>query len=94
MRMAVRVSLPTKRVGESLPLRLRYQKKPKSKQRKDPAQYQLFETSEYCYRVFVTDLDAPIEWWGSIDNGQGRRISSKKPITMPARRRIPRRART
>jgi len=38
---------------------LRYQKKPK--QRKEAEQYQLFETPEYHYRVFVTNLDAPID---------------------------------
>jgi len=40
---------------------LRYLKKPKPKKRKQPEQYQLFDTPEYCYRVFVTDLDAPID---------------------------------
>jgi len=40
---------------------LRYVKKPKPQKRKDPEQYQLFDTSEYCYRVFVTDLEAPID---------------------------------
>ena len=40
---------------------LRYLKKPKPQKRKDPEQYQLFDTPEYCYRVFVTDLDAPID---------------------------------
>ena len=40
---------------------LRYQKKPKQKKAKGPEQYQLFDTPEYAYRVFVTDLDAPID---------------------------------
>jgi Transposase DDE domain group 1 len=40
---------------------LRYQSKPKPKKRKDPEQYQLFDTPEYSYRVFVTDLGAPID---------------------------------
>jgi Transposase DDE domain group 1 len=40
---------------------LRYQKQPKPKKSNDPEQYQLFDTPEYCYRVFVTDLDAPID---------------------------------
>ena len=40
---------------------LRYQKKTKPKKRKEPEQYQLFDSPEYCYRVFVTDLDAPID---------------------------------
>ena len=40
---------------------LRYQKKAKPQKRKEPEQYQLFDTPGYCYRVFVTDLDAPID---------------------------------
>jgi len=40
---------------------LRYQKKPKPKQRNEAEQYQLFDTPEYHYRVFVTNLDAPID---------------------------------
>jgi len=40
---------------------LRYQKKAKPKKGKQPEQYQLFDTPEYHYRVFVTDLDAPID---------------------------------
>jgi hypothetical protein len=40
---------------------LRYQKKPKPKKRNEAEQYQLFDSPEYCYRVFVTDLDAPID---------------------------------
>jgi hypothetical protein len=42
---------------------LRYQRKPKSQanKRKEAEQYQLFDTPEYCYRVFVTDQDAPID---------------------------------
>jgi hypothetical protein len=40
---------------------LRYQKKPKPKPRQEAEQYQLFETSQYHYRVFVTNLDAPID---------------------------------
>jgi hypothetical protein len=40
---------------------LRYLKQPQPKQRKDPEQYQLFDTPEYSYRVFVTDLDAPVD---------------------------------
>ena len=38
---------------------LRYQKKPQPKKSKDPEQYQLFDTPEYNYRAFVTNLDAP-----------------------------------
>jgi hypothetical protein len=40
---------------------LRYQKKPKPKELGQPEQYQLFDTPEYSYRVFVTNLDAPID---------------------------------
>jgi len=40
---------------------LRYQKKPKPQKRKQTEQYQLFDTPEYHYRVFVTNLDAPID---------------------------------
>jgi hypothetical protein len=40
---------------------LRYQKKPKPTQRPEPEQYQLFDTPEYSYRVFTTNLDAPID---------------------------------
>ncbi|HEY6370423.1 MAG TPA: IS1380 family transposase [Candidatus Sulfotelmatobacter sp.] len=40
---------------------LRYQNKPKPKKQKQPEQYQLFDTPEYSYRVFVTDLGAAID---------------------------------
>jgi hypothetical protein len=40
---------------------LRYLKQPKLKKGKEPEQYQLFDTPEYSYRVFVTDLDAAID---------------------------------
>ena len=35
---------------------LRYQKKPKSRAAGEPEQYQLFDTPEYSYRVFVTNM--------------------------------------
>jgi hypothetical protein len=38
---------------------LRYQKEPKPERKIE--QYQLFDAPEYTYRVFVTDLDAPID---------------------------------
>src|SRR6516165_792389 len=38
---------------------LRYQKKPQPERKTE--QYQLFAGPEYTYRVFVTDLDAPID---------------------------------
>jgi DDE family transposase len=40
---------------------LRYQKKAKPKPDSEPEQYQLFDTPEYTYRVFVTNLDAAID---------------------------------
>ena len=40
---------------------LRYEKKPEPKKKDEPEQYQLFETSEYTYRVFVTSMNDPID---------------------------------
>ena len=40
---------------------LRYRKKPPPKQVEEPEQYQLFDTPEYSYRVFVTDMKDPID---------------------------------
>ena len=40
---------------------LRYEKKPEPVKADEPEQYQLFETSEYTYRVFVTNMNAPID---------------------------------
>jgi hypothetical protein len=40
---------------------LRYEKKPKPKKAGEPEQYQLFDTPEYSYRVFVTNLGFPID---------------------------------
>ena len=40
---------------------LRYEKKPEPKKKEEPEQYQLFETLEYTYRVFVTCMDDPID---------------------------------
>src|SRR4029079_16784166 len=40
---------------------LRYEKKPQPKKLSAPEQYQLFDTPQYSYRVFVTNLDAPID---------------------------------
>jgi hypothetical protein len=42
-------------------LALRYEKKPEASQTEEPEQYQLFDTPEYTYRVFVTDMDAPLD---------------------------------
>jgi len=40
-------------------LALRYAKKPEAAD--SPEQYQLFDTPEYTYRVFVTNMDAPLD---------------------------------
>jgi len=40
---------------------LRYEKEPEEVEEKKAEQYQLFATSGYTYRVFVTDLEDPIE---------------------------------
>jgi hypothetical protein len=39
---------------------LRYQKKPKARDAGKPEQYQLFDTPEYSFRVFVTDMQDAI----------------------------------
>jgi hypothetical protein len=39
---------------------LRYEKAPEEMDAKESEQYQLFETSQYTYRVFVTDMTDPI----------------------------------
>jgi hypothetical protein len=51
--------------GWSRPYRfvaLRYEKTPEERQEGEPVQYQLFETSQYQYRVFVTDMTDPISY--------------------------------
>lgn len=42
-------------------LALRYEKEPKARGADEPEQYQLFDTPEYSYRVFVTDIDGPLD---------------------------------
>jgi hypothetical protein len=42
-------------------LALRYRKKPEGKETERPEQYQLFDTPEYTYRVFVTNMDGPLD---------------------------------
>jgi hypothetical protein len=42
-------------------LALRYEKRPPTDQADAPEQYQLFETSEYTFRVFVTNMEGPLE---------------------------------
>ena len=54
---------------------LRYEKKPKPKKLGEPEQYQLFDTPEYSYRVFVTNLGFPIDVVvGFYRDRRGRRI--------------------
>ncbi len=40
---------------------LRYEKKPAAREGDEPEQCQLFDMPEYTYRVFVTDMDAPLD---------------------------------
>jgi Transposase DDE domain group 1 len=40
---------------------LRYRKKPQPKRVEEPEQYQLFDTPEYSYRVFVTNMKEPVD---------------------------------
>jgi hypothetical protein len=42
-------------------LALRYEKQPQAGAAEEPEQYQLFDTAECTYRVFVTDMDAPLD---------------------------------
>lgn len=42
-------------------LALRYEKKPEAGEEAEPEQYQLFDTPRYTYRVFVTDMDGPLD---------------------------------
>jgi hypothetical protein len=42
-------------------LALRYQKKPEAQEAEQPEQYQLFDTPKYTYRVFVTNMDGPLD---------------------------------
>jgi len=42
-------------------LALRYEKLPETKDSEQPEQYQLFDTPEYTYRVFVTDMDQSLD---------------------------------
>lgn len=42
-------------------LALRYRKPPEAKADEQPEQYQLFDTPEYAYRVFVTNMDGPLD---------------------------------
>ena len=51
---------------------LRYEKKPRPKAEDEPEQYQLFDTPEYSYRVFVTDMTEAVDllvWFYSQRGG-------------------------
>ena len=51
---------------------LRYRKKPQAKEAGEPEQYQLFDTPEYSYRVFVTNMRQPkdlLVWFYSQRGG-------------------------
>jgi hypothetical protein len=53
-------------------LALRYKKKPQPREMAEPEQYQLFDTPEYSYRVFVTSMKEPIDllvWFYSQRGG-------------------------
>jgi len=41
---------------------LRYEKAREEVKPEEPEQYQLFETSQYIYRVFVTNMDEPVSF--------------------------------
>jgi len=42
-------------------LALRYPKQPEARDADEPEQYQLFDTPEYTYRVFVTNMNGPLD---------------------------------
>lgn len=42
-------------------LALRYRKRPEGKEAQRPEQYQLFDTPVYTHRVFVTNMDGPLD---------------------------------
>ena len=53
----MRVSLSAGGLGKAYRfVALRYVKKPKPEAADEPEQYQLFDTPEYTYRVFVTNM--------------------------------------
>jgi hypothetical protein len=52
-------------------LAVRYEKKSKGGEVEEPEQYQLFDTPEYTYRVFVTDMDAPLDALVGFYRGRG-----------------------
>jgi hypothetical protein len=61
---------------------LRYIKKKRPATEGTPGQYQLFDTAEYSYRVFVTNMSdgiAALAWFYS--HRAGRKTSSRRPKT-------------
>jgi hypothetical protein len=62
-------------------LALRYRKKPETKPTEQPEQYQLFDTPEYTYRVFVTNMDGPLDalvWFYNQRAGAETRASASR----------------
>ena len=52
-------------------LALRYEKQSPGSGEEEPEQYQLFDTPEYTYRVFVTNMDAPLDALVGFYRGRG-----------------------
>ncbi len=71
-------------------LALRYQEKPTPKEVHEPEQYQLFDTPEYSYRVFVTNMKDRIDLLVWFNN---QRAGSENPIGKPTTIRVWRRRR-
>ena len=59
----MRVLVSAKRLGQSIPLiALRFEKHPEGDEEiAETVQYQLFATRQYIYRVFVTNMEEPID---------------------------------
>jgi hypothetical protein len=61
---------------------VRYQKKPTPKEAGEPEQYQLFDTPEYSYRVFVTNMKEPVDllvWFYNQRAGAGHQFVTHYP---------------
>ncbi len=52
-------------------LAVRYEKQSENSAAQEPEQYQLFDTPEYTYRVFVTNMDAPLDALVGFYRGRG-----------------------
>ena len=72
----MRVSLSAGGMGEGLSVRrLALPEEAPTERAEEPEQYQLFDTPEYSYRVFVTNMtDAIDRLVGSTISGRARRI--------------------